>query len=261
MTTTTDLRERIAKLILAPAPETMSETYERADAVLALISGPEPELGAGDIERAARAIQRAHRPGDLNEYVLETDWEINGHMYLRMAEAALKQSLTTQGGEVRTILSEAVECVEGLMTDFDGCTDNPSDASRLHEWDGILHDRFDWMEDARAALAHRSSDGWRAIDPERWFNAKRDTEYHRSQVQGFLYDTPKGAKTDKPKHHVIRDCTKKPGKQVIWSAFGDDDDYARLDAEMDRQIELYCTKLIADRYAQPPKHSGGETDG
>ena len=88
-----------------------------------------------------------------------------------------------------------------------------------------------------------------SVDPTRWRYAKLNTACQRSQVQGFLYDTPKGAKTDKPKHHVVRDCLKRPGDQVIWSAFGDDEDYKRLDAKMSEEIELYCIGLIAKEYA------------
>lgn len=41
------------------------------------------------IEKMARAIQRSDLSNDRNEYVIETDWEINGHKYTRQAKAAL----------------------------------------------------------------------------------------------------------------------------------------------------------------------------
>lgn len=51
-------------------------------------------------------------------------------------------------------LQEAVECVEGLMADFDGCTDNANDPWRTHDFDDSrMVERFDWLEDAKATLA------------------------------------------------------------------------------------------------------------
>ena len=99
------------------------------------------------------------------------------------------------------------------------------------------------------------------IDPERWLLATHQTSFHCSQVQGFLYNTPQQAETENPKHHVLRDCTKEPGEQTIWSAFGDDEDYDRLHDEMSRQTALYRTKLIAAKYADlspPPASNSGE---
>lgn len=41
------------------------------------------------IERMARAIQRSDLPNERNEYVIETDWELNRNLYERHAKAAL----------------------------------------------------------------------------------------------------------------------------------------------------------------------------
>ena len=57
-------------------------------------------------------------------------------------------SLLAELQALRGLLGEAVDCVHGLMQDFEGCTDNALDSSRLHEWDGILSDRFEWMDRA-----------------------------------------------------------------------------------------------------------------
>lgn len=51
------------------------------------------------------------------------------------------------------LLQRAVGCVDGLMEDFVGVTDNPNEALRTHEWDCIIADRFDWMDEAKDFLS------------------------------------------------------------------------------------------------------------
>lgn len=264
-----DLRERIAATITESVLDGGGtlDVAEVTTRILALISGPEPELVA---EIDALYEKATPRPWVADCHVAEigTGEDDRAHViggYGNYAKQCLVRELSTMEGNSTARQHADAKLIATLVTNWpalkQSLTTQGGEACGFCGGSGEAMG-LDGMEPChKCQPAHDSSDGWRAIDPERWFNAQRDTEYHRSQVQGFLYDTPTGAKTDKPKHHVIRDCTKKPGKQVIWSAFGDDDDYFRLDAEMDRQIELYCIKLIADQYAQPPKHSGGETDG
>ena len=86
------------------------------------------------------------------------------------------------------------------------------------------------------------------LDREIFNQALRLTERHRDLVQGFLYDTPKAALTAKKKHHVVRDLTKLPGLQTVWSAFGDDDDYDRLHAAMVLEMEAYQNSILDAEY-------------
>ena len=52
-------------------------------------------------------------------------------------------------GALRNGISET----EGLMADYEGVTDNAQDAGRFVQWDdGILSERFDWVDEARKAF-------------------------------------------------------------------------------------------------------------
>ena len=67
--------------------------------------------------------------------------------------AAGKAEAAAENKRLREALAAAVNCVDGLMADFDGTTDNPNDPQRTHAWEPDLQDRFDWLHDAHAALS------------------------------------------------------------------------------------------------------------
>jgi len=86
------------------------------------------------------------------------------------------------------------------------------------------------------------------IDAEVWLRAEEDTERHRGQIQGFCYKGRSGE--GKPARHVIRDCWKKSGDQVLWSREGTDEEYEAINEEMNRMIRFFEIELISDRYEE-----------
>jgi hypothetical protein len=94
-----------------------------------------------------------------------------------------------------------------------------------------------------------------SFDPELFVLAQKQTEWHRSQVQGFLYGP--NAK-NREGRHVIRDCTKPAGEQIIWSHEGTADDYDRLHAKMEWVIAVETARITLERYSvllPQPEHS------
>lgn len=86
------------------------------------------------------------------------------------------------------------------------------------------------------------------ISAEKWLQAETETKFHRSQIQGFLYgpDFHEGRGD-----HVVRDCTKPPEDQRIWSEHDPTGErYDVLRAEAYRVIKLERIRIIANRYAQ-----------
>ena len=82
------------------------------------------------------------------------------------------------------------------------------------------------------------------IDAELWIKAKRETEYHRGQIQGFLYGPNR---RNMEGDHIVRDCTSQDN-QVLWKKHGFKYDYDKIHIEMIKVIEIEQTKIIANRY-------------
>jgi len=95
-----------------------------------------------------------------------------------------------------------------------------------------------------------------SIDPRRLLEAFRATEFHRSQVQGFLYPVAGGSGLSlsagrKDGVHTVRDCLKPRGEQVIWrEADPTGERYDELHAAMMDQILLYQYGLVSGMYAR-----------
>jgi len=83
------------------------------------------------------------------------------------------------------------------------------------------------------------------LDAELMLRAKKETEFHRSQIQGFLYGPGKGPYQG---WHTVRDCTKPYRDQVIWREYGFKYDYEKLDQKMTDLIELEEMKIILAKY-------------
>ena len=74
------------------------------------------------------------------------------------------------------------------------------------------------------------------------------TEWHRSQVQGFLYPTKSGLD-----RHVVRDLTKSPGTQTVWEVTASRDDYEMADERSWAAIESYRAGLLASALCEEVK--------
>lgn len=83
------------------------------------------------------------------------------------------------------------------------------------------------------------------IIPEILVQAKEETADHCSQIQGFLY-CKKGA--EKAGQHVLRDCTKPHGDQVLWSKFAEAYRYEETHREMELETEIAKSRIIAAQY-------------
>ncbi len=70
------------------------------------------------------------------------------------------------------------------------------------------------------------------------------TAWHRSQVQGFLYDAD-----DEPdkQWHVVRDLTKLRGEQVVWRELASRADYEDAHKSMLLAQERARAEILADR--------------
>lgn len=70
------------------------------------------------------------------------------------------------------------------------------------------------------------------------------TAWHRSQVQGFLYEAD-----DEPgkQWHVVRDLTKMRGEQVVYRELAPAQDYSRAHAEMLAAQERARADILANR--------------
>lgn len=74
------------------------------------------------------------------------------------------------------------------------------------------------------------------VTAERLFEAMRQTEWHRSQIQGFKYGN----------RLVIRDCTLPGPEQEVWSDEADEGRYEAAHEIMMNEIEIrrYQVALI-----------------
>jgi hypothetical protein len=90
------------------------------------------------------------------------------------------------------------------------------------------------------------------IDPVRWLAAVEATQWHRSQVQTFLY--PAGG-IDPAENgwragaHVARDCTLDWDKQVIFRQVDlTGEKYDEITAQAKEVADLYETTIVINRY-------------
>ena len=71
--------------------------------------------------------------------------------------------------------------------------------------------------------------------------AQANTEWHRSQIQGFYYR----AETSDRHQHVVRDVTLK-ANSWLWSIEGTPADYDATHEKMMAEIERYRATILAD---------------
>jgi hypothetical protein len=68
------------------------------------------------------------------------------------------------------------------------------------------------------------------------------TQWHRSEVQGFTYPHKDGTQS-----HVVRDCTKPAGEQLIWQETAPKSDYEAAHARMLLAKERAEADIVAER--------------
>lgn len=98
-----------------------------------------------------------------------------------------------------------------------------------------------------------------SIDAKTWLEAVKATEWHRSQVQTFLYPVGDVNPRDngwRAGAHVIRDCTLDPDKQVIFREVDmTGERYDEIDAQAREVSELYQTCITINEYERLRKVS------
>lgn len=89
-------------------------------------------------------------------------------------------------------------------------------------------------------------------DVDHWIAAEDATEWHRSQVQCFLYRPgPEDRMGDLDGLHVIRDLALDRGLQVIWQRDASHDEYEAAHRAMMVAHRRYCVGLIIAAYSYP----------
>lgn len=69
-----------------------------------------------------------------------------------------------------------------------------------------------------------------------------ETAFHRSQIQGFIYD--KGTR------HVVRDLTLPLGQQTRWTQHGSPEDYDKLHSLKVEEIERLKMQAVCEWLAE-----------
>lgn len=83
------------------------------------------------------------------------------------------------------------------------------------------------------------------VDVKLWLRAEKETVFHRSQIQGFLYS--RGGEGGKAGLHCVRDCMRREN-QEIWSHEGTEEDYDRLQEEAADAIRIAKIDIVARQY-------------
>jgi hypothetical protein len=85
------------------------------------------------------------------------------------------------------------------------------------------------------------------VDAKLWLKAENETVFHRSQIQGFIYN--RHGEGGRVGLHCVRGCMRREN-QEIWSHEGTEEDYDRLHADAAVAIGVEQIEIVARRYRE-----------